>query len=159
MQLTGKEIIERGIVTGYDPDSAIQQQGIDLRMDEVSRVDGPFKGLVRRVGSTILPDYKPVEPMGGCFVLDKGYYEVIFEEGVRIPDNVAAYLKTRSSLVRCGAQVLSGQFDAGFETPKAGCFLHVIEPIMIERGSRIAQLICHESREVTNTYEGQWQGK
>ena len=40
-----------------------------------------------------------------------------------------------------------------------GAFLHVIRPITIERGARVAQAIVNESYEVEreDLYEGQWQ--
>ena len=37
MQLTGKEIIEQGIITNYC-EEGIQQQGIDVRIDSIKRV-------------------------------------------------------------------------------------------------------------------------
>jgi deoxycytidine triphosphate deaminase len=91
--------------------------------------------------------------------LEPGYYEISFVESCKIPANCAMYFKTRSSLVRCGAIVHSGQFDAGFETEKMGAFLHVILPIEIEVGARVAQMIVNESYEVglTELYDGQWQ--
>jgi deoxycytidine triphosphate deaminase len=56
--------------------------------------------------------------------------------------------------------VHSGQFDAGFNTEKMGCFLQVNHPINIEKGARIAQAIVTESYEVMDEdlYNGQWQG-
>ena len=70
------------------------------------------------------------------------------------------YFKTRSSLVRCGAIIESGQFDGGFETQNMGAFLHVIRPIIIERGARVAQAIINETYTVDedHMYNGQWQG-
>ena len=68
------------------------------------------------------------------------------------------YIRYRSSLVRCGAIVHSGQFDAGFKTDAMGCFLQVIRPLHIEEGARIAQAIVFESNDVENLYDGQWQG-
>ena len=68
--------------------------------------------------------------------------------------------KTRSSLVRCGADVRSGQFDGGFKTKAMGAFLKVELPIEIEVGARVAQMIVNETYEVANEdlYDGQWQG-
>lgn len=165
MQLTGKEIIEKGIIQNHC-EEGIQQQGIDVRVDYIKRV-GPYGeyGVIPAQGKTVLPTYNEVPQMTtwrhstSCtWLLEPGYYEVTLMEGCNIPSNVTLHFKTRSSLVRCGALVHSGQFDAGFETGAMGCFLQVLVPISIERGARIAQAICFESREVDNLYDGQWQG-
>lgn len=157
MQLTGAEIIERGIVYNHCPEG-IQQQGVDVRMDKIRKVC-PYKqtnGAVYESRKTQLPKYG--EWLAPSSLLMPGYYEVLLKEAVKVPNNVTLHFKTRSSLVRCGAIVHSGQFDAGFETDQAGCFLQVLEPVLIETGARIAQAICFESAEVTNMYNGQWQG-
>ena len=158
MQLTGKEIIKRGIVSNYDEKKAIQQQGVDLRVESIDGVTG--MGIVAPNG-TSLPDKMSIashEDEGSVYWrLDPGYYELTFMEGVSIPEDVAAYLKARSSVVRCGADVRSGQYDAGFHTDHAGGYLIVYQTIKIYKGARVAQLICHESSKVTNIYNGQFQ--
>lgn len=150
MQLTGQEIIERGIVynTGED---ALQQQGVDVRIQAIRKVSGI--GQVPACGKTTLPGYGEWEEPG---LLEPGYYEVILMEGIKVPHNASLHFKTRSSLIRCGSIIHSGQFDAGFETEQAGCFLQVNLPIFIEPHARVAQAICFESSEVNNVYAGQW---
>lgn len=154
MQLTGKEIIERGIISNYT-EEAIQQQGIDVRIDNIWEVSG--MGRVPAIGKTFLPAYTYQNTEDSLYILQPGYYEVTLMEGCKIPSNATLHFKTRSSLVRCGAIVHSGQFDAGFETDRMGCFLQVIEPIEIEKGARIAQAILFESAVVDNLYDGQFQ--
>lgn len=162
MQLTGKQIAEREIVVGYDKNNAVQQQGIDVRVNKIFKPIGI--GEVTQT-KTYIPQRKEVY-FGGFsneqdnfrWSLNPGYYEIELMEGVNIPNNVSLHFKTRSSLVRCGAIIHSGQFDGGFFTDKAGCYLQVIRPIVIEHGSRIAQAICFESAEVENLYDGQFQG-
>ena len=166
MQLTGQQIVSRSIVNNVCEDG-IQQQGVDVRIDKVYKVcDG--EGLVPIAGKTIRPKYKEIKPeelvwgngvQGNYFHLEPGWYEVELMEGCNIGSTELLNFKTRSSLVRCGAIIHSGQFDAGFNTDKMGCFLHVIHPINIEKGARIAQAIVTESYEVgeDNMYNGQWQ--
>lgn len=161
MQLTGKQIAERGIITNFVSEG-LQQQGIDVRLDKIARIDQSQLGNVPREGKTRIPAYHEVTPQVRydgqmIFHLDVGYYEVTLMEACNIPNNAALHFKTRSSLVRCGSIVHSGQFDAGFHTNAMGCFLQVIHPIDIERGARIAQAIVFESAPVENTYDGQWQ--
>jgi deoxycytidine triphosphate deaminase len=173
MQLTGKQIIEKQIVNGVEhPDKQIQQQGVDLRIFSVYSVGGPA-GFIPANGKTITPEHERVPisfadgnvvkyiPAGTKYwALEPGYYEIEFMEGCNIPSNATLHLKTRSSLVRCGAQVFSGQFDAGFKTDFMGGFLQVNLPIYIERGARVAQALVFESADVDqeHMYNGQWQG-
>ena len=161
MQLTGKQIVENHIITNVC-EEGIQQQGVDVRLMKVSMVgesDIDNMGYVPANGKTCKPHTAEVMPIGGLWTLSPGYYEVEFKEGCKLPNVTAMYFKTRSSLVRCGAIIHSGQFDAGFETDKMGAFLHVINPIQIEVGARVAQVIVHESYPVDddNMYNGQWQ--
>lgn len=158
MQLTGKQIVEKGIVIGAC-EEGIQQQGVDVRLARVYRVN-EIGGFVPATGKTQTPYAIEVTCPNGVYDLPAGYYEVTFEEGCIIPANCAMYFKTRSSLVRCGAEIRSGQFDGGFETDKMGAFLKVELPIRIEKGARVAQAIINETYTVEKEYlyDGQWQG-
>ena len=182
MQLTGKEIVTEGIITGYVPE-AVQQQGIDLRLMEVRRFGHwerteyqeedvfckntrlDIMGLIPAEGKTKLPQsevYEPITLPNGKlgWVFKPGwYYEVIFHEGCKMPNNRVMVFITRSSGVRCGAEIICGQFDAGFETEHMGCFLHAHEALMIECGARIAQtrITKTEPVEAGSMYNGQWQ--
>lgn len=170
MQLTGKQIVEEGIITGYMPE-AVQQQGMDLRLDKVRRFgteSGPNMafGLIGHIpadGKTRLPYSTEVKPdiLNGkeTFVLDPGYYEVIFDEGCKMPNNRVMVFITRSSGVRCGVEIICGQFDAGFHTDHMGCFLRVHERCAIERHARIAQtrITTTEAVDSESMYNGQWQ--
>ena len=159
MQLTGKQIVENNIVYNYDEINEVQQQGVYVRIESINFVSS--RGFIPKEGKTKLPQYNAVHEADAVtsYVLNPGYYEVTFMEGCNIPNNCILYFKTRSSLVRCGAIVHSGQFDAGFKSKKMGAFLHVILPIEIEKGARIAQAIVTESYTVNdeNLYNGQWQ--
>lgn len=163
MQLTGKQISEQGIITGHS-DEAVQQQGVDLRVKQISEVLHTY-GVVPKEGKTVPAVFEPVHVIrtlhkddAPFYRLQPGYYEVEFMEGCNIPSNCALQLKSRSSLVRCGADVRSGQFDAGFKTDSMGCFLKVEIPIIIDVGARIAQALVYETADVENLYDGQWQG-
>ena len=164
MQLTGKQIVEQGIVYNVC-EKGVQQQGVDVRIDRVFEVINFGNGLVPINGKTMTPPTVEVaaldahEDSKGYFYLPPGYYEVTFVEGCKMPANCAMYFKTRSSLVRCGSDIRSGQFDGGFETTAMGAFLKVELPIKIERGARVAQAIVTETYTVDeeNLYNGQWQ--
>lgn len=158
MQLTGKEIIEKNILTNIC-EQGIQQQGIDVRIDKIFKTSD--SGYVPAVGKTMLSHTKEMPyTADGIYELEPGYYEVLLMEGCNIPCDCALVFKTRSSLVRCGAIIHSGQFDAGFKTDHMGCFMHVINKIFIQRNARVAQAIVTQTAEVEQQqlYNGQWQG-
>lgn len=159
MQLTSQEILNENIVSNYTPE-AVQQQGIDVRVDKIFRFNG--HGRVPSVGKTQLPQMVEMEFEKGTnfpesVYLTPGYYEVELMEGFNIPTNCTLHFKTRSSMVRCGGEVVSGQFDAGFKTDKGGCFLVVHHGLRLEKHARIAQAIVFRSNEA-EAYNGQFQG-
>lgn len=161
MQLTGEEIIARNILTNVDLENAVQQQGIDLRLDRVFSFEENSVGLIPAKGKTTLPYRRKVDPEEEIFDLKPGYYEIVFKEGCNIPNDVViANIKSRSSLVRIGAEIVCGQFDANFHTEAMGCFLRVNRRVWIERGARIGQVQVYETRPVSEEklYNGQWQG-
>lgn len=166
MQLTGKEIVQEGIITNYDEKNAVQQQGLDVRLMKVNKFKG--NGFIPAIGKTQLPKYEEILPEvhtdadgeeHNIWYLPQGYYEVQMIEGCKTPINRVFDLKSRSSLVRCGAQIVCGQFDGGFNTDHIGCFLRVDNPegIFIELGARVAQVRIHQSSDVDNPYDGQFQ--
>ena len=169
MQLTGKQIIERGIISNY-VEEGIQQQGVDVRVAKIIKLHPhldskagyvPVEGKTKIGGDwqEVQPSVRPLaENPKPSFMLSPGYYEVTLMESCKMPANAALHYMTRSSLVRNGATVYSGQFDGGFETDAMGCYLEVRQPLIIEVGARIAQAIVNETYEVENTYNGQWQG-
>ena len=177
MQLTGRQIIDEGIITGYCQEG-IQQAGVDLRLMQVNGIVGG--GVIPRVGKTQLPEYKPITDQTGggngwcnnsyaiydefgnieAWYLMPGYYEIILEEGCKMPNNRAMTFVQRSSLLRCGCIIRSSQFDPGFETEHMGTFMQVWRPIEIDKGARVCQTLVMETAEVAaeDLYNGQWQG-
>lgn len=163
MQLTGKQIVAEGIITGYDTENAVQQQGIDVRVIGINYVDGVGRVYAGNT-KTKLPEYRSVpvaikeEGDTPYWYLTPGYYEITLEEGCKIPANRAMTLIQRSSLLRCGAIIRSSQFDGGFETDHMGTFMMVQKPIEIEYMARVAQTIVNETAEVAkeDLYRGQF---
>ena len=163
--LTGKEIAEREIITNFEEQN-IQQQGIDVRVKKISKPSHVVFDAVGHIpckGKTVKLNFEEMKPdyiRGGekCWLLQEGYYELEFEEGCNIPADCCLQFKTRSSVVRCGGEVRSGLFDAGFHTDNMGAFLKVEVPMFISVGARVAQVIVDSSNEVENLYNGQFQG-
>lgn len=155
--ITGKELVEQGIITGEIGQDNIAQHGVDLNVIEFQSMFGV--GLIPKQGKTELVKYLTVEPNSdGLVHLKPGAYNVTFEQGCKIPADKMLLIRQRSSLLRNGAILHSSVFDAGFQTENIGSVLVVTHPIAIQLGARIAQIYAHDSNVVENLYNGQFQG-
>ncbi len=133
------------------------QVGYDLTLKEVKRING----------GTVLSDKTIVDSYTGVteyelegrvrFSLEPGTYSLTFEQGVKLPSNKTAFIRHRSSILRCGGIITSGVYDPGFEVDEMGGVLIATQPITIEKGARVAQIIIFDNSEA-QLYDGQWQG-
>lgn len=161
--LTGKELVEKGIITGLITAENVAQHGVDLNLTKVEKIIG--EGFVPIVGKTKLAARQNVEPVEIeidnkkilAWHLEPGSYDITFAQGCNIPSDQMLLIRQRSSLLRNGAILHSSCFDAGFFTEFVGTVLHVRVPIIIEVGARVAQIYAHESNIVENLYNGQFQ--
>jgi dUTP pyrophosphatase len=133
------------------------QVGYDLTLKEVKSING---GTVLS-DKTIVNSYNevPSSELEGKtrFTLEPGTYSLTFEQGVKLPSNKTAFIRHRSSILRCGGIITSGVYDSGFEVDEMGGVLIATQPITIEKGARVAQIIVFENYEA-EMYDGQWQG-
>ena len=134
------------------------QVGYDLTLKEVKEILG---GTVLS-DKTIVDSYSEVhsyELEGRTrYSLSPGSYSLTFEQGVKLPSNKTAFIRHRSSILRCGAIITSGVYDPGFEVDEMGGVLIATRPITIEKGARVAQIIIFDNSEA-ELYDGQWMGK
>jgi deoxycytidine triphosphate deaminase len=141
MVINPKKAIENGWIkfpsyyTEQHIEKSIQQNGIDITVDKISRIGG---ACVLSENNKKMSDYVPLEATNH-FYRDKteknvsvlswkldpqSAYDVFSDFYVKLPANVCAVLSTRSTLSRNGTFVTSGTWDAGFEG-HIGCCLHV----------------------------------
>ncbi len=166
MNLTGQELIDKGIITGEILPENIAQCGVDLNVIEVEQVVG--KGTIPKTGKTVLAERKKIFPVKGYdanqnpeiehFELSPGVYDFTFLQGCKVPKNQRLDIVQRSSCSRNGLFIRSAVFDPGFETEHIGTMIQVMQNIRIEKGARVAQIVAIASNEVNNLYDGQWQG-
>lgn len=91
--------------------------------------------------------------------LEPGAYSIEFEQGLKaLTAKETAEIFNRSSIGRNGVLIRSSIYDPGFETPKMGAIMIVVTPIIIEKYTRVAQILISDSEE-TSLYDGQYQGK
>jgi deoxycytidine triphosphate deaminase len=135
------------------------QVGYDLTVKEIKSVNG---GIVL-ADKTVVDDYTEMLPFknaNGRFVfkLDPGTYSLTFEQGCKLDNKHTAFIRHRSSILRCGGIITSGVYDPSFYVDEMGGILIATKPIMIEKGARVAQLIIFENHEA-EAYNGQFLGK
>lgn len=176
MQYTGKSIIKTGIISNIEnPEKQMQQQGVDLTLKSIYPViTGGYIGVENKDNAISKTSDQPIQPTKSSktdkpvYHLKPGYYEVYFNESCNVPIDATLHLKTRSTLVRSGAHISAGQYDAGFKADSIGGFLNVINPegISIEHNARICQAIVFRSERVeeedlygSGKMQSQYQGK
>jgi dUTP pyrophosphatase len=135
------------------------QVGYDLTLKEVKKINGG-RVLSDKTNVAYYTDV-PAHDQDGTgkivFTLDPGSYSLTFDQGVKLPSNKTAFIRHRSSILRCGAIITSGVYDPGFEVDEMGGVLIATERITIEKGARVAQIIIFDNSEA-ELYDGQWQG-
>lgn len=161
--LNAKQIVDEGLLLLEHTKGKPAQVGYDLSLKAVQKIDNkPSSSNVGKVlkDKTELTTYTPVDPINldgiKGWLLYEGVYDIMFNEGCKIPNNRVAFIKQRSSLYRNGSVINSPVFDPGFETQNMGTLLYVHETIFIEQDARVAQIYFHECIPA-EMYNGQWQ--
>lgn len=145
-----------------DRATQIQMNGVDFTLKEIARFgEEPgaidFDNSERRTPETV-----PIEPDGdGWWHLGPGPYWVVYNEVVNIPHDVFALARTRSSLLRSGAQIGTALWDSGY-SGRSGSVLVVHNPagIRLKRNARVLQLVFFGlDAPAAKTYSGQYQNE
>ncbi len=144
-----------------DRDAQVQPNGVDLSLDTVSGYTGPgtltMDNANRRLPGT---QQHPFDPDSQIY-LSPGCYEVRFNETINLPNNVMAYTRPRSSLLRSGVALHTAVWDAGYSG--RGVALLVVyntHGFRLEHNARIAQMVFHVmSGETAEGYQGIFSGE
>lgn len=154
-------ITELDLVTQYiNLDTQLQPSGFDLSLERVEEflsggaVD--FSNEERVIAET--------KPLGfdedGWISLEKGVYKVIYNEVVKMPLNVAAIARTRSTLLRNGAEMGTAVWDPGYEGRSSSMLIvHNPHGVKLRKDAKLIQLIFFETGDVEKGYSGVYQGE
>lgn len=154
MIVNPKRIIEEKLVFPVEEEQ-IQPNGIDLTLGEVYAVLG--SGTIHKGSVDRPPRERQLPNQEGYFRLIKDQmYDVVCNEGCKIPDGMVAKIEPRSSLVRSGALIQSGLYDSGYECDKIGFFLFAHKNVTLEQNARVVQIIFYEA-DSYEEYSGQYQ--
>jgi dUTP pyrophosphatase len=107
-----------------------------------------------------IPNHEEVPLKRGRYVLQPGTYLVTYNEIVRIPTNIIAIGRPRSSLLRSGVSIESAVWDAGYEGRSRG-LLTVYNPngFVVKPNARLLHLVFFQLMKETQPYEGVYQGE
>ncbi len=153
-------ITQRELVTGLiDTKTQVSPNGVELTLHKVYRfkeagvVD--FSNEQRRI-----PEYEEIPSRDGRYVLTPGNYLITYNEIVRIPEDVIAIGRPRSSLLRSGVTVESAVWDAGYTGRSRGLLL-VFNPkgFVVMQNARLLHLIFMKLVRKTESYKGVYQGE
>lgn len=157
--LNREQIKALGLVTREDgmEEEQYQPHGVDLTVKSVDQFD--HAGAVFQHSK----DLAPVSPYPH-WVYDSyiysGAYLISFNETVNLPPDIMAYLKPRSTLLRCGVTLETAVWDAGYHgSGQSLLVVHNPAGFYLAEGSRVAQLVFHRLEQETEGYSGSYQGE
>ena len=154
-----KLILETGLIRDYiDLEAQIQPNGFDCTLRSVYRLRGcgrvDFDNSRRE-----LPELEEIVFRDWVYV-PKGVYRTKLNEIVKLGSDIMAIARPRSTLVRCGANVLTAVWDAGYEgRSEVGIVVHNEYGIWLSRNARIVQLVFMRLSSPTKGYEGVYKGE
>jgi dUTP pyrophosphatase len=147
------------LIEGYiNLDEQVQTNGFDLTLRDVAELQTAGKIAVtnsRRVLSELAPlAFDSAESIE----LAPGSYMITYNEIVHLPKNLMALGRPRSSLLRCGVNVGTAVWDAGYEG-RSQSLLIVHNPLgfRVQKNARVAQLVFFELTGETEGYKGIYQ--
>lgn len=107
-----------------------------------------------------IPNYEEIPLKQERYNLQLGTYLVAYNEIVRIPANLIAIGRPRSSLLRSGVSIESAVWDAGYEGRSRG-LLTVYNPngFIVKPNARLLHLVFFQLIQETQPYEGVYQGE
>ena len=154
-------ITNHQLITGYkDLKTQLQPSGFDISLHHIEAYEGAgaadYSNKERVIAETTPLEADPE----GWYSLPRGAYKVVYNETVKMPLNVAAIARTRSTLLRNGAALGTAVWDPGYHG-KSSSLLTVHNPhgIRLKRDARIAQLIFFHTGEVEKGYSGAYQNE
>jgi dUTP pyrophosphatase len=149
------------LVEGWiDLPRQVQSNGFELTLRDVAALQSAGKiALDNR--QRVISGLSPLAFDGNDWLeLAPGAYIVTYNEIVHIPKNIIALGRPRSSLLRCGVNVGTAVWDAGYEG-RSQSLLVVSNPrgFRVQRNARITQLVFFELTGETEGYNGIYQGE
>jgi dUTP pyrophosphatase len=149
------------LIEGYvSLEEQLQPNGVDLTLRQVALPQSSGRVTVEN-SQRLLPELAPLVFDGMGFLdLMPGVYIITYNEIVHLPRNVMALARPRSSLLRCGVNVGTAVWDAGY-SGRSQSLMVVYNPqgFRLQKNARIIQLIFFKLGQKTEGYKGIYQGE
>jgi dUTP pyrophosphatase len=155
-----KEKIEKeNLISNYiNLEIQLQPASFDLTLGEVYLLTSSgsinFSNKERK-----LPKYKKIEFKKNWLKLKRGTYLIVFNEIIKMPNDLIGFLRPRSSLIRSGASIFSSLWDPGYRG-KSSSLLVVFNKngLKVKKNARVAQIVFVKlSKATKKIYSGIYQ--
>jgi len=161
-----QELVEKEkLIQNYiNLEKQLTPNGFDLTVRKIKRFKSggklDFSNNERKLSEVeeIIPVKEDEEDKFGWWNLKKGCYLIETNEIVKLPLNLMAMGKPRSSLLRMGVTINTGYWDSGFEG-KSEFLLIVLNSlgVKIKENARICQLVFAKTSGTKQGYNGVYQ--
>jgi len=158
-----RRLIERKppLVEGWiSLDEQVQANGFDLTLREVAVMQSAGR-ITADNNQRVISDLSPLVFDGTDGIdLIPGTYIITYNEIVHLPKNIMALGRPRSSLLRCGVNVGTAVWDAGYEGRSQSLFVvYNHRGFRVQKNARITQLVFFELTGESEGYKGIYQGE
>ena len=158
MILTGKDIIEKGIVSDLI-DAKLQEQscGVDLTVAKIELYMS--SGIIDFDNSKReKPRLSEVVMIDDGFDLRPGAYLITFNETISVPKDAMGLARPRSTMLRCGATMETSVWDSGY-VGKSQSMMVVYNQngLRICKNARVMQIVFLPLGQEANVYTGIYQ--
>ena len=158
-----RRLIEREppLVEGWvNIDEQVQANGFDLTLRDVALMQSRGQVAVDN-RNRIVSDLSTLSFDGDGYIeLAPGTYMITYNEIVHLPKHIMALGRPRSSLLRCGVNVGTAVWDAGYEGRSQSLLVvHNPQGFRVQKNARITQLVFFELTSESEGYNGIYQGE
>ena len=149
------------LIEGWiDLDTQVQANGFDLTLRDIAVMESDGQITVDN-RQRALSGLSPLAfDAAGYITLAAGIYMITYNEIVHLPKDVMALGRPRSSLLRCGVNVGTAVWDAGYEGRSQSLLIvHNPQGFRVQRNARITQLVFMTLTGESEGYNGIYQGE
>jgi dUTP pyrophosphatase len=149
------------LVEGWlDLDAQVQANGFDLTLRDCALMSSVGQ-IAADNRDRIVSGLSPLAfDKTGFLDLAPGIYMITYHEIVHLPKNIMALGRPRSSLLRCGVNVGTAVWDAGYDGRSQSLLIvHNPHGFRVQKNARITQLVFFELTGESEGYNGVYQGE
>ena len=153
-----KKYIERGYLVRdfIDLETQLQPSGFDLTLSKIF-IPGNGGSIDFSNEKRKLPELTEIA-LDNYVDLKPGIYNIVFNEYINLPKEVAAILLPRSSALSCGIEVHTALWDPGYHG-RGLVYISIGRNVRLYKNARIAQMVFFYVDNPGNEYSGIYKGE